>query len=340
MYDKTARVISPRAVLRVAPKQPATGSSCRARVGRAETTRDTGYKAETFRHRTGAQPYPKPLLSRTIPAMSLAVVAHRVTPTNTRLGLVLTPAQAVARLGRGDVAVGRLDVLATLDGVEPGLWALDRLEALGVRVLNARRTLVAAHDKLATAEALFAAGVAHPRTVHVASWLPLPELEPPLVFKPRFGSWGEDVIRCDDEAAIDETLATLRTRPWFDATGAVAQKLVAPRGYDLRLVVARGRVIGAVRRVAAPGEWRTNVALGARREPIVPSPEACDVALAAAAAIDGDLVGVDLLPADLGTWVVLEVNGAVDFNSTYSLDADVFEAATAALASVDVEAAA
>jgi RimK family alpha-L-glutamate ligase len=263
---------------------------------------------------------------------TFAVVAHRVTPTNTRLGTVLTPAQAVARLGRGDIALGRLDVLPTLDGIEPGLWALERLAASGVTVLNGRRTLVAAHDKLATAEALYASRVSHPFTVHVAPWLPVPDLEPPIVLKPRFGSWGQDVLRCDDYDAIERSLTELRTRPWFDATGCVAQKLVAPRGYDLRIVVARGRVIGAVRRVAAPGEWRTNVALGARRETVAPPPDACAIATAAAGAIGGDLVGVDLLPADLGTWVVLEVNGAVDFTSAYSADDDVFAAATAALA--------
>jgi len=279
-------------------------------------------------------------LRPTIPTMStFAVVAHRVTPTNTRLGTVLTPAQAVARLGRGDVALGRLDVLPTLDGIEPGLWALERLAASGVTVLNSRRTLVAAHDKLATAEALYASRVSHPFTVHVAPWLPVPELEPPIVLKPRFGSWGHDVLRCDDEEGIARSLAELRTRPWFDATGCIAQKLVAPRGYDLRIVVARGRVIGAARRVAAPGEWRTNVALGARRETVAPPPDACAIAIAAADAIGGDLVGVDLLPADLGTWVVLEVNGAVDFTSAYSMDDDVFAAASAAL-SVGVEAAA
>src|SRR5205814_9535017 len=119
------------------------------------------------------------------PMSTFAVVAHRVTPTNTRLGMVLAPAQALARLRAGDVALGRLDVLPSLDGVEPGLWALDRLAALGVTVLNGRRTLVAAHDKLATADALVAAGVPHPRTVHVAPWLPERELEPPLVLKPR-----------------------------------------------------------------------------------------------------------------------------------------------------------
>ncbi len=271
-------------------------------------------------------------------AMStFAVVAHRVTPTNNRLGSVLSPAQALARLSPGDVALGRLDVLASLDGVEPGLWALERLAAGGVTVLNGRQTLLAAHDKLATAHALFAAGVPHPRTSHVAPWLPLPELEPPLVFKPRFGSWGEDVIRCDDEPAIERTLAYLETRAWYAATGALAQKLVAPRGYDVRLVIAGGQVVGAVKRVAAAGEWRTNVALGARREPMQPSPDACEIAVAAAAAIDGALVGVDLLPADVGTWVVLEVNGAVDFNSAYSLDDDVFAATSAALLAAPVE---
>src|SRR5205814_1429576 len=143
----------------------------------------------------------------------------------------------VPRLGAGYGALGRLDVVATLDGIEPGLWALDRLAACGVRVLNPRRALVAAHDKLATAGALFAARVSHPYTVHVAPWLPLPELEPPIVLKPRFGSWGQDVIRCDDPGAIGRALDELHTRPWFEATGAIAQKLVAPRGYDLRIVV-------------------------------------------------------------------------------------------------------
>src|SRR5690348_7034987 len=154
---------------------------------------------------------------------TFAVVAHRVTPTNTRLGAVVSPAQAVARLQPGDIALGRLDVLPSLDGVEPGLWALERLASSGVTVLNGRKTLVAAHDKLTTAAALFDAGVPHPRTVHVASWLPLPELEPPIVFKPRFGSWGQDVVRCDDEAAIGRTLRELETKPWYEATGAIAQ---------------------------------------------------------------------------------------------------------------------
>jgi RimK family alpha-L-glutamate ligase len=262
---------------------------------------------------------------------ALAVVAHRVTPTNVRLGVVFTPAQALARLRAGDVALGRLDVVRSLDGIQPGLWALDRLAAHGVTVLNGRDTLTAAHDKLATAATLRAAAVPHPETVHVAPWLSAPQLETPLVLKPRFGSWGADVVRCDDDAALRRALTALDRRPWFHATGAVAQRLVPPRGYDLRVIVAGDRVAGAVRRVAAAGEWRTNVALGARREPVTAPKEACSIALAAAAAVNGDLVGIDLLPDGRGGWVVLEVNGAVDFNGLYALDGDVFEAVRGAL---------
>jgi glutathione synthase/RimK-type ligase-like ATP-grasp enzyme len=54
----------------------------------------------------------------------------------------------------------------------------------------------------------------------------------------------------------------------------------------------------------------------------------------AAAAVGGALVGVDLIPADLGTWVVLEVNGAVDFNATYTLRNDVYADAVDALRGV------
>ena len=255
---------------------------------------------------------------------TFAVVSGRATPTSARLGPVLSPAQAVARLEPGDVALGRLDVLPSLDGIQPGLWALEVLERRGVIVLNGRDALATAHDKLATAEALACAGIPHPPTEHVAPWLPMPLLESPLVLKPRFGSWGRDVTRCDDAEDVARATEAVRLRAWFDATGAVAQRLVPPAGFDLRVVVAAGRVVGAVMRRAAPGEWRTNVALGAHRIPVTPPQEACELALAAAEAVGGDLVGIDLLPLPGNGWIVLEVNGAVEFNRAYSFETEIF----------------
>ncbi len=281
--------------------------------------------------------------------MRFAIVAHAVTATNAALAAprvprfeaaafeaaafetaVLTPARAVAQLEPGDVALGRLDVLPSLVGIEPGIWALDELAARGVRVLNGPDALRASHDKLRTATLLAQAGLPHPWTAHLTGDAPPPPFVPPIVVKPRFGSWGRDVTACTTLAELAACLETIRRRPWFRATGALVQELVPPQGYDLRVVVAGQRVIGAIRRVAAPGEWRTNVALGARREPVVPPREACELALAAAAAVGGELVGVDLLPCDDG-FVVIEVNGAVEFTQDYAPSGDVFASAVSCL---------
>src|SRR4051812_22089618 len=132
---------------------------------------------------------------------------------------LLSPEQAREELVRGDIAVGRLDVLPTLDGIENGLLELLELRADGVRVVNSARALLNAHDKLRTAQRLSIAGVAHVPTQHVRTRREL-EIEPPLVLKPRFGSWGAEVVRCDDQHAIDETFSAIVQRRWCKKQGA------------------------------------------------------------------------------------------------------------------------
>lgn len=229
------------------------------------------------------------------------------------------PELAEDRARFGDVVVGRLDVRPALDGVQPGLGRLRRLRDRGIRVVNDADALIATHDKLATALLLHAASVPQPRAAHLTDDAASPAFEPPYVVKPRFGSWGRDVHRCESRAELHACLLHLLRRPWFRRHGALVQELIAPCGFDLRLVVSGGVVIGAVERVAAPGEWRTNIALGGTRRKVAPTPDACNLAIAAAAAVNGDLVGVDLLPDDDG-WRVIEINGAVDFTEEYALD--------------------
>jgi hypothetical protein len=96
------------------------------------------------------------------------------------------------------------------------------------------------------------------------------------------------------------------------------QELVPPAGRDLRLLVAGGKVVGSAARVAAAGEWRTNVSVGGHLERAEPPAEAVAEAERAARALAIDLAGVDLLSWD-GGWVVLEVNGAIDFDERYML---------------------
>ncbi|HEX7255040.1 MAG TPA: ATP-grasp domain-containing protein [Gaiellaceae bacterium] len=226
-----------------------------------------------------------------------------------------------------DTVLGRLDVRPTLNGVEDGLWELHRIEGRGTRILNPAPSLLACHDKLQTAIRLARFGVAHPSTRHVDERGPDGGFAFPVVVKPRFGSWGRDIVLCKSERQLRRCLRRLRKRAWFREQGALVQELVPPQGFDLRLLVACGEVVGAIKRVAAKGEWRTNIALGGSRTPAVPTADAVALARAAATAVGGDLVGVDLLPLPYGGYVVVEVNGAVDFTPDYSLGSeDVFEA--------------
>ena len=270
-------------------------------------------------------------------------------PTDTNCALVaafgelgqrarLVPGNDVSPVARGDIALGRVDVLPTLDGIEPGLRQLSQLERLGARVLNRPTALFAAHDKLSTALFLGRAGVAQPRTAHVRD-VTVPSFPPPYVVKPRFGSWGQEVHLSENEDDLRALLERLRDETWFRRHGALVQSLVEPTGRDLRVVVAAGRVVGAIERRARHGEWRTNVSLGGSRRPVSPPLAARALALRAVAALGIDLAGVDIAGDADGRMRVLEVNGAVDFTSEYG--ADVFTAtASALLRRADIRAAA
>jgi RimK family alpha-L-glutamate ligase len=265
------------------------------------------------------------------------VVLGKPTDTNGALVAAFAAAGHTARLSdpgvrplltRGDVALGRVDVLPTLDGVEPGLWELARLERRGAHLLNGPHALFAAHDKLTTALFLGRAGVAQPRTAHVSD-MSVPSFPPPYVVKPRFGSWGQEVHLCRDEDELLARLEGLHDRRWFRRQGALVQSLVEPTGRDLRVVVAAGRVVGAIERVALPGEWRTNVSLGAvRRRSAAPLP-ARALARRAVEALGLDLAGVDIATDHAGRMLVLEINGAVDFTQDYG--DDIFAATAYAL---------
>lgn len=271
--------------------------------------------------------------------MSVLIAATEATTTNAALVRAFVRQGLPARIehprfvcgaGHDDVVVGRVDVRPGLGGAESGISALAIAAEAGVTVRNGADALLACHDKLLTALLMEASGVPHPRSRVAYSARDPVDLRLPVVVKPRFGSWGRDVVLCNTNDDLRETLTAAERRPWFGLHGALVQELVPPRGHDLRVVVAAGRVVGAVLRHAAPGEWRTNVALGARRVPVTPPRSARDLARRAAAVVRGDLVGVDLLPSADG-WTVLELNGAVEFTSTYSLGSDVFDEAARAL---------
>jgi RimK family alpha-L-glutamate ligase len=263
----------------------------------------------------------------------IVIVADRSSATNRSLvgafrdaglparrmgGAQLRAARLLGRLD-GAVLLGRADVSRRLDGVGDTFWELLRLEREGASVLNGSRALLGCHDKLYTALQLRRAGLPHPRTELIRCAREAPSFDGPYVVKPRFGSWGRGVERCEDRAELRACLKRVARRRSFGRRGVLVQEYVENPAMDLRVVVAGGHVVGAIQRVAAEGEWRTNVSLGGTRLAVEPPPEASTLACAAAAAVGGDLVGVDLLPVD-GGYTVIELNGAVDFTDHYGDD--------------------
>jgi tetrahydromethanopterin:alpha-L-glutamate ligase len=239
-----------------------------------------------------------------------------------KLDAVMFP-KVVGRVGRSGskIEAGGLD-LSQADGVlvrmmPPGsleqvvfrMDALHRLEAKGVPVLNPPRAVEAAVDKYLALAMLEADGISVPET-----WVGESASEAQLAFemlgcdvvvKPLFGSEGRGLVRVSDPELALRTFRTL------ERLGCVlyVQRHVKNPGYDIRAFVLGGRILGAIRRHAISGEWRTNIAVGGRPEVCTLDPEADRLAIRSARAVGAVMAGVDLLPdLDRGGWTVLEVN--------------------------------
>jgi RimK family alpha-L-glutamate ligase len=274
-------------------------------------------------------------------AVQVALVANRIDAPASDLAAgwralgidarVLAPEAARQRLSRGDVALMRVDVRPTLDGIEPGLSIVPALRIAGVRILNPPWALVGAHDKAETARRLRRAGLPHPRTAPLFDWARRPDIEPPVVVKPRFGSRGRDVHLCATEEDLRHCLTVVAKRDWYRHGGAVIQSLVAAASRECRVTVAGGRTVACAERIVPRGDWRTTSGQPFRALRAAPAADALELAVAAAAGIGGDLVSVDLLSEPAGH-VVLDVNAVPALDRRHALiGTDLFAEAASAL---------
>jgi RimK family alpha-L-glutamate ligase len=197
----------------------------------------------------------------------------------------------------------------TLEQVVFRMDALQRLQAMGIRVLNPARAVEMAVDKYLALATMAGVGLPVPPTWSCESSSGAMEafeaLGGDVVVKPLFGSEGRGLIRVSHPELARRTFRAL------ERLGSVlyVQQAVRHPGHDLRVFVLDDRVVGAIRRHAPAGDWRTNVALGGRPEPFTPDAEVERLALRSARAVGARMAGVDLLlDLDRGALVVLEVN--------------------------------
>ena len=173
--------------------------------------------------------------------------------------------------------------------------------------MNTARAIERSVDKFWTTGLLEQAGLPVPETrtceAPDSAMEAFRELGGDVIVKPLFGSMGLGMLRVTDE---DLAWRVFRTIERIQGVYYL-QRMVPHEGRDVRAFVVGGRILGAIER-RAPG-WRTNVSRGGAATAIeLPSAHA-ELALRAAAAIEAEYAGVDLLTGSDGTTYVLEVNG-------------------------------
>lgn len=163
------------------------------------------------------------------------------------------------------------------------------------------------HDKILTHIALQQNNVPMPKTFVVASLKTaknlLKTINYPIIAKFPKGTQGKGVLVADSYASASSILDALEeVRQPF-----LLQEFIDNDGMDYRLIVAGNNIIGAMKRKAAPGEFRSNIHAGGTGEAFEPETDMQRIAIRAAKAVRADICAVDLLKTPLGP-VVIEVN--------------------------------
>jgi [lysine-biosynthesis-protein LysW]--L-2-aminoadipate ligase len=199
------------------------------------------------------------------------------------------------------------------------------LEARGVTPVNGSRVIETCGDKTRTTLALLAGGV--PTLTASVGFTPEGGMRTgealgfPLVVKPVIGSWGRLVGRVNDPDALETVLDHKESMGGAPHAVFYLQRFVEKKGRDVRSFVVGGRCVAAIHRTSA--HWKTNTALGAVATTCAVDEDLAYVSLAAAAAVGGGVVAVDLFETDAG-YVVNEVNGTMEFrNSVHTTGVDI-----------------
>ncbi len=197
------------------------------------------------------------------------------------------------------------------------LAALRLLEDGGCVTVNRHQVVANCSDKVVTTSLLAAAGVPVPRTLvafSVEGALSAIELVGyPAVLKPPVGSWGRLLARVNDRDAAEAVLEHKATLGAVGHSVFYIQEHIDKPGRDIRAFVVGDEVICAIDRHSE--HWVTNTARGATTTNRTVTAEIHDVCVAAARAVGGGVLAVDLLEAG-DRLLVSEVNHTMEFRNS------------------------
>lgn len=188
---------------------------------------------------------------------------------------------------------------------------IKQFELMGVPLINRYYPIIQAKDKLRTLQILTHHKIPVPKTIVVRRFEYLDKAIKkvggcPVILKTPYGSFGKGVAIVESRRALISGMDLI----WRDSRHSIMliQEYVAEaEGKDIRVFVVGGKILTAMEREAADGDFRSNLKAGGEGRVVKLGLKERKLALEAAEALKLQVAGVDLLQSKRGP-VIMEVN--------------------------------
>ncbi len=212
-----------------------------------------------------------------------------------------------AELSDFDAVIPRIGASITFYGTA----VLRQFEMMGVFPVNESVAISRSRDKLRSLQLLSRKGVGLPVTGFAHSPDDVNDLletvgGAPLVIKLLEGTQGIGVVLAETRKAAESVIEAFMG---LSANILVQEFIKEARGADIRCLVVGGKVIAAMKRQGAEGEFRSNLHRGGTASLIKLTPEERSTAVRAGKIMGLNVCGVDILRSNHGP-VVMEVNSS------------------------------
>lgn len=192
-----------------------------------------------------------------------------------------------------------------------GTAVVRQFEMMGVFPANESQAISRSRDKLRCLQLMSRKGIGLPVTGFAHSTKDVDGVinivkGAPLVIKLLEGTQGIGVVLAETKKAAESVIEAFRG---LDANILIQEYIKEAGGSDLRCFVVGGKVVGAMKRQAQPGEFRSNIHRGGKAEKIKLTPEERAIAISAAKTVGLNVAGVDVIRSNSGP-MVIEVNSS------------------------------
>ncbi|WP_417524796.1 30S ribosomal protein S6--L-glutamate ligase [Marinovum sp.] len=211
------------------------------------------------------------------------------------------------RLPRFDAVIPRIGASITSYGTA----VVRQFETIGTYCINGSAGITQSRDKLCAHQLMARHKIGMPNTAFAASPKDTDSLiglvgTAPLIVKLLESTQGKGVVLAETKKAAQSVIDAFRG---LKANFLVQDFVKEAAGEDIRCLVVGGKVVAAMKRTGAEGDFRSNLHRGGSAQVVRISRAEREAAVKAARVFGLKLAGVDLLRAEAGP-KVLEVNSS------------------------------